>query len=67
MPSPMLTPYLMFQGPNASGKTILMDQTALIVIMAHIGCYVPAEYSRMCYIDQVSAPRERLTRGTWAE
>ncbi|XP_024936027.1 mutS protein homolog 5 [Cephus cinctus] len=30
-------------GPNSSGKTIYLKQVALIVFMAHIGCYVPAE------------------------
>ena len=30
-------------GPNASGKSIFMQQVALIVFMAHVGSYVPAE------------------------
>lgn len=30
-------------GPNACGKTVYMKQIALIVFLAHIGCYVPAE------------------------
>lgn len=30
-------------GPNASGKSTYMKQVALIIFMAHIGCYVPAK------------------------
>nr|XP_011314658.1 PREDICTED: mutS protein homolog 5-like [Fopius arisanus] len=36
-----------FSGPNACGKTAYMKQTALIVYMAHIGCYVPASSARI--------------------
>ncbi|KAK0178249.1 hypothetical protein PV328_002219 [Microctonus aethiopoides] len=32
-----------FTGPNACGKTIYLKQVALIIFMAHIGCYVPAD------------------------
>jgi DNA mismatch repair protein MSH4 len=40
-------------GPNHSGKTTYLNQVALIVIMAHIGAFVPAEYAAIRPTDRI--------------
>lgn len=44
---------IMITGPNMSGKSAILRQTALIVILAQMGCFVPAEKVRMGIIDKV--------------
>jgi DNA mismatch repair protein MutS len=44
---------IMVTGPNMSGKSALLRQTALIVLMAQIGSYVPAKKVRMGVVDKV--------------
>jgi DNA mismatch repair protein MutS len=44
---------IMITGPNMSGKSALLRQTALIVIMAQVGSYVPARAAQLGVVDRV--------------
>ena len=52
---------LMMTGPNFSGKSVYLKQVALIVYMAHVGCFVPADFATVGLTDKI------LTRITTRE
>ena len=57
---------LVITGPNMSGKSALLRQTALIVIMAQIGSFVPAGYAKIGITDKIFTrvgASDNLSRG----
>jgi DNA mismatch repair protein MutS len=57
---------IIITGPNMAGKSALLRQTALIVLMAQMGSFVPASYARIGIIDKVFTrvgASDNLSRG----
>ncbi len=44
---------IMITGPNMSGKSAILRQTALIVLLAQMGSFVPAKYARIGLVDKI--------------
>ena len=44
---------IMITGPNMSGKSAILRQTALICLLAQMGCFVPANEAKIGWVDKI--------------
>ncbi len=57
---------MIITGPNMAGKSVLMRQVALITLLAHLGCFVPAKKATISLVDRIfirSGASDMITSG----